>query len=376
MDMPPLPFNPEDEFPILKRWAFFNHSGVSPLPASVARALDNFVRTSAENAYLDDNRYGDAANARKLAARIINAESDEIAFIKNTSEGLAFVANGLDWRAGDEIVSTNVEYPANVYPWMDLEKRCGVRHIMVPEKNGRFDRDDIFRAVTPKTRMITVSHVEYASGFRFDLAPIGAFCRERKILFCVDAIQSIGAFELDVRAAEIDYLSTGGHKWLMSLEGLGFFFCRKSLLDSLRPEIGSMNVADALNYSKFDLTLKPNAQRFECGGQNSAGSIALNAALKLALSVGIPAISARIQALTERLCEGLRRRGYNVFSSRAPGEDSGIVSFSSATHDHKKIVKDLMDQKIVVVIREGRLRAAPHYYNTFEQIDRLVATLP
>jgi cysteine desulfurase / selenocysteine lyase len=376
--MPALPagFNAEAEFPILRHWDFFNHAGVAPIANCAAVALEKYLVQARDAAYVRANWYAQAEVCRNLAAKLTNAHSDEIAFIKNTSEGLAFVANGLDWKVGDEVVSTAVEYPANVYPWMDLAQRVGICHVMVPENNGRIELESIFGALTPRTRMVALSHVEYASGFRNDIAAIGAECRRRGILFCVDAIQSMGVVPVDVQAMKIDYLSADGHKWMLGPEGAGIFYCRRELLGSLRPEVGWMNVVNAQEYGNYDFTLKPDARRFECGSYNIPGVLALAGALQVLTEVGIDLIERRVLALTEHLCEGLRAKGYAVFSSRKPGESSGIVTFTSATHEHKKIVRELQEQKIIIVLREGRMRASPHFYNSPQQIDRLLAALP
>ena len=375
---PPLPahFNAEVEFPILKHRAFFNHAGVAPLSNRAALAMSQYIGEARDDAYLTGNWYGKAETVREDSARLMNAHSREIAFIKNTSEGLAFVANGLDWKSGDEVLSTAVEYPANVYPWMDLAQRFGVRHIMVPEQNGRIELDDILNAITPKTRMVSLSHVEYASGFRNDIAAIGKVCRERGVLFCVDAIQSLGVLPVDVQAMNIDYLSADGHKWLLGPEGCGVFFCREALLKSLRPEVGWMNVINAQDYGNYDFTLRDDARRFECGTYNIPGILSFGASVKLIHEFGIENIWRRVEALTGRLCAGLASKGYQVVSSRAANESSGIVSFTHAKLDHKAIVRQLQSQKITIVLREGRMRASPHFYNSPEQIDRLLAALP
>ena len=224
MQLPPLPpsLDLAAEFPSLKNWAFFQHSGVSPMPKRAADAMRKYIDQSESDAYLTGAWYKHAELTRQRAAKLLNADPKEIAFIKNTSEGLAFVAGGFDWKPGDEILSTRSEYPANVYPWMSAAKRYGAKHVMVPERpDGRIPPEDLFAAVTPNTRMIAISHVQYASGFRADLAAIGDFCTTHKaprptsgtdkILFCVDAIQSMGAFPVDVKAMHIDYLSAGAN---------------------------------------------------------------------------------------------------------------------------------------------------------------------
>jgi len=376
-DLPsfPMGFDPQREFPILSRWDFYNHAGVAPLSNRAAEALLRYTAEARDDAYLTGRWYDHAETTRELAAKLIGATPKEIAFIKNTSEGIAFVANGLEWNAGDEIVSTAIEYPANVYPWMDLAQRFGVKHVMVPERNGRIVLDELLAAVTPRTRMISLSHVEYASGFRNDIAAVGAFCRSRGILFCVDAIQSLGVMRVDVEAMNIDFLSADGHKWLLGPEGAGIFFCRKELLLKLRPEIGWLNFVNALNFGTYDFTLRSDARRFECGSYNIPGILALGASLQLIDELGVDFIGRRVQALTERLCDGLREKGFSVFSPRGAGETSGIVSFTHPKLDHAAIVRELQAKKIAIVIREKRLRASPHFYNSFEQIDRLVASL-
>ncbi len=380
ISIPPLPVGINaDLFPSLKKWAFFNHAGVSPMPQPAAEAMRHYAAQSENDAYMTGQWYKQAEFTRRCAARLIHADAREIAFTKNTSEGLAFVANGLDWKPGDEILSTRSEYPANVYPWMAAQQRYGIKHIMIQEHpDGRIPPDDLFRAVTPRTRLLAISHVEYASGYRNDLAAIGAFCRERGILFCVDAIQSAGALPVDVQAMQIDYLSAGGHKWMLGPEGAGIFFCRRELLGSLHPEVGWMNVVHATDYAHLDFTLRPDAKRFECGGYNIAGILALGAALEMLLNVGIETVWKRLYALTQMLAEGVQAKGYRVYSPRAREEEcSGIVSFSSPTPEkHAAIIQGLEQKHIIIVERENRLRAAPHFYQGEEQIQRLLDALP
>ncbi len=316
---------------------------------------------------------------------MINAQRSEIAFIKNTSEGIATVANGIDWKPGDRIVTTAVEYPANMYPWMDVAHRFGAELIKIPEMTGddgarRVPIDEILDAADhPRTRLVTLSHVEFASGQRHDIASIGRFCRERGKLFCIDAIQTLGVLPVDVVAMNIDFLSADGHKWLLGPEGAGIFYCRNDLLPQLRPLIvGWMNVVNALDYSNYDFTLRPDAAKFECGSWNVPGLLSLKASLELLLSVGIAAVAARLDLLTSRLIDGIRAKGYSIISPRAPGEWSGVVSFLAPPgQNHDRIIRTLRkEHRIEIVQREGRLRASPHFYNTEAQIDRLIALLP
>jgi cysteine desulfurase/selenocysteine lyase len=219
-----------DAFPILRTWDFYNHAGVSPLPRVAGEAFRVYTRQAEDGAYLDTAWYRDVQSFRTSAAKLINAQAEEIALIKNTSEGIATVANGIDWRAGDRIVTTAVEYPANMYPWMDVAQRYGVELVRVPEQTGADGRrrvpiEAILQEVDhPRTRLLTLSHVEFASGQRHDAATLGRFCRERGKLFCLDAIQTVGMLPVDVLAMNVDYLSADGHMWMLGPEGAGILY--------------------------------------------------------------------------------------------------------------------------------------------------------
>jgi cysteine desulfurase/selenocysteine lyase len=370
-------------FPILSQVQFFNHAGVAPLPHIGAEAFYSYADRAEQTTYLGSHWYRDIEALRVSAAELIGARRDEIAFVKNTSEGISIVANGIDWQWGDRVVTTAVEYPANIYPWMEQVRNRGVKLIMVPEESDSAGRryvplDKILEeAKDPKTKVVTISHVEFASGQRHDLAVIGQYCRENNKYFCVDAIQSLGAIPLDVQAMNIDYLSADGHKWLLGPEGAGIFYCRRELLERTRPlMIGWMNVVDAQNYGNYDYTLRADADRFECGSHNVPGLLALKASLELLKGIGIDLIAQRLKLLTDRLILGLMMKGYQVVSPRSNFDWSGIVSFISPTLNHQEILMNLRKQQTEIAWREGRLRVSPHFYNTDEQMDRLIAALP
>ena len=373
-----------ESFPVLGKWNFFNHAGVAPLPRVAGDAMRKYAAEAERGAYLGAGWYRDIEHLRESAAKLINASKGEIAFVKNTSEGISIVANGIDWQWGDRIVTTNVEYPANIYPWMEVVRNRGAKLVMIEEETDEHGRrhvpvEKILAAVADKrTKILTLSHVEYASGQRHDLAKIGAFCREHDTLFCVDAIQSMGVLPIDVRAMHIDYLSADGHKWMLGPEGAGIFFCRNELVERTRPlMIGWMNVVDAMQYGSYDYTLRPDAGRFECGTHNMAGLLGLKAAIDLLASLQTGAVSGRLFELTSYLIDGLHGKGYQVISPRDKWQWSGIVSFTSAAHNHDEVARMLRkDFQIEVAVREGRLRVSPHLYNTEAEIDRLVRHLP
>ena len=249
----------------------------------------------------------------------------------------------------------------------------------MPPGARRVPLEEILDAIDhPRTRLVALSHVEFASGQRHDIAAIGRFCRERGKLFCVDAIQTLGILPVDVAAMNIDYLSADGHKWLLGPEGAGLFYCRRELLPHTRPlSIGWMNVIHATDYGNYDFTLRPDAAKFECGSWNVPGFLGLKAAVELLLDVGIEAISARIRKLTDRLVAGISGKGYTIISPRKEGEWSGIVSFVSPNGSQDLLVRTLRSEHHVEIVqREDRLRASPHFYNTEAQMDRLVELLP
>lgn len=371
-------------FPVLGRWDFYNHAGVSPLPAVAGDAIRQYAAEAEAGAYLETAWYKDIESLRASAAAMLNAHRDEIAMIKNTSEGISIVANGIDWKHGDRIVTTAVEYPANIYPWMDLERRLGCELILVSEEPDAAGRhcvplEKILDAADdPRVRMVTLSHVEFASGQRHDIAAVGRFCRERGKLFCVDGIQTLGILPVDVQAMQIDYLSADGHKWLLGPEGAGIFYIRRDLIQTTRPPlIGWMNVVDAQNYGRYNFTLRPDAGRYECGTYNVPGLLSLKASLEMLLQLGTTAVGDRLKRLGDRLIEKLMAKGYQIVSPRSHDAWSGIISFASPRHDHNQIVIALRkEHRIEIALREGRLRASPHFYNTEAQIDRLIDALP
>ncbi len=371
-----------DCFPILDELDFFNHAAVAPISGPAAEALRWCAEQASRRAYVDAGWYRRAREVKTAAARLIHARGPhEIAFTSNTSAGLAQVANGLQLRRGDQVVITNVEYPANRYPWEHLARTRGVELIEVPQQaDGRIDVDRVCDAVTNATRVVAISHVQYASGHRIDLRPISEMVHRVGGYLCVDAIQSVGVCPVDVQAMGIDFLSADGHKWMLAAEGCGVFYCHEELCEMLEPNVvGWMNMVDAANYGDYRYELLPDARRFEAGSWNIPGILALGASLDLINETGIDTIWPRVDALNQRLCAGLRDKGYRVFSPRThEHERSGIVIFQSgeADVDHARIVRDLERRGVIIAVREGRLRASPHFYNTGEQIDRLIAALP
>ncbi len=366
-----------EQFPITRNYNFLNHAAVAPLSRPAADAMRLYIEQLSTCAGIKAGFYKQAERVRKLSAQLINAAPEEIAFVKNTTEGIGWVANGLSWNTGDNVVTTNVEFPANIYPWMGLQSR-GVHLKMVPEENGRVPVDRIASAIDSKTRVVTVSAVQYASGYRADLVALGRICKEKGVFFCVDAIQQLGVFPIDVRGMNIDFLAADGHKWLCGPEGCGIFYCNQALIGHLRPVMaGWLGMKDALDFGNYHFEFVSTACKFDTGSYNLAGIYGLGASIQMFLELGIDKVASHVMMLTERLVRGVKDKGYRVISSRRAGEASGIVAFISDVHDHDKIQMHLENEhRVVIAVREGRLRASPHVYNTPEEIDQLIELLP
>ena len=365
-----------DRFPVTQRWAFFDHAAVAPLSGPAQQALVEWAADVAANGAVSDSRWVKRVEeVRRLAARLLSADPHDIAFVKNTSEGVGIVAEGFPWRPGDNVVTAAEEYPANIYPWMNLASR-GVEFRTVASREGRIAIDDLRAALDQRTRLVSLSFVEFASGFRNDLDAVGALCRERGIYFFVDAIQGLGVFPLDVSQTPVDFLSADGHKWLLGPEGAGIFYIRRELVDLLRPlGVGWNSVVGSRDFSRIDFTLKPHAGRWESGSLNVAGITALGASLEMLLGIGTGAIAERVLELTDYLCDQAQRAGLPVFSSRLPAEKSSIVSLLSPQDEPRKVVRHCRDRGVVINQRAGRLRVSPHCYNTPAELDRLLELL-
>jgi len=276
------------------------------------------------------------------------------------------------------VVITDVEYPANRYPWTDLI-RLGVEVVEAKQQDDqRIAVEDVLSLIDERTRVVAISHVQFASGFRIDLRPIADAVHAVGGLLCVDAIQSVGVLPVDVQQMGIDFLSADGHKWMLGPEGAGFLYCHEDLAPQVTPPIaGWMGRVDALNYDSYDERYQPDARRFETGCWNIAGLRALGASLSLLEEVGIDTVWQRVDALCEYLRGGLAEKGYRVVTPGGAGERSEIVSFMAPPGlDPQAVVKQLELRNIILALRGGRLRASPHFYNNAEQVDRLVDALP
>jgi cysteine desulfurase/selenocysteine lyase len=361
------------EFPVTRRWAFFDHAAVAPISGRAQQALGDWAADMAENGDVHEPQWAQRVEAvRNLAGQLVHADPLDIAFVKNTSEGIGIVAEGFQWKPGDNIITAAEEYPSNIYPWMNLAGR-GVEVRTLASRGRRLWVDDLRAFIDERTRIVSLSFVEFASGFRNDLDAVGSLCRERGIYFFVDAIQGLGVLPLDVGRTPVDFLAADGHKWLLGPEGAGIFYIRRELVDLLHPVgVGWNSVVGWRDFSHIDFRLKPHAGRWESGSLNVAGITALGASLQLILDVGISAIAERVVELTDYLCAGAERAGFEIYSSRRPEDKSAIVSLIVPNADPRTLVRRCRQHGVVINQRAGRIRVSPHAYNSFDEIDRLL----
>lgn len=348
-----------------------NHAGLSPISRGVAAAIRRFA-DQAERApsvhYAGWCAQVDAVRAGY--ARLIGASAEEIAFVKNTAEGLSLIAAGLSWQAGDNVVAVADEYPSNIYPWLGLARQ-GVETRLAARHGARFGVDDVAAVVDGRTRLVTVSAVDWQSGFRPDLAALGEFCRRRDILFVVDGIQAVGALRIDVQACAIDAMAVGGHKWLLAPEGCGALFVSRRVLDRVTPVLlGWKSVSDADTYLPYHFTPRDDAAKFEPGSQMHLGITAFAAAIELQWVLGPAAIEAAVLEVTDVLADELRALGATILSPRDGVERSGILTF--ARGDSAALHAALTAAGVVCRPRMGGVRLAPHCYTDGDDVDRVL----
>ncbi|MGD0301494.1 MAG: aminotransferase class V-fold PLP-dependent enzyme [Bryobacteraceae bacterium] len=374
----PVPAEPlwrhyRDQFPVTERLIYLNHAAVAPLPRPTAEAMQALAQDALDYGSLHYDKWLDTyEKLRVAAARLIGADRSEIALVKNTSEGIATVAMGLKWHPGDRVVAFREEFPSNYYPWLRLEEhRASVDWLSVTDPLEVIDR------ACQGAKLLAISFVQYLSGLRADINAIGEICRRHGCFFLVDAIQGLGAFPLNVQTAHIDALAADGHKWMLGPEGCGILYVRKSRQDSIFPmEFGWTNVAGYHDYSSRDLTLRPDAGRYECGTLNTIGCYGLRASLEFLLEVGIERIAPAVQALTDQLAAGAIRKGYQLLGDRTPENAAGIIAVHKPDMDSRQVVHELKERGIIAAPRQGWVRFSPHFYISPEDIERVVEALP
>ncbi|MBS1966803.1 MAG: aminotransferase class V-fold PLP-dependent enzyme [Chloroflexi bacterium SZAS-1] len=367
----PTPYR--ELFPIAKRLAVFNHAGVSPLNTRAVAAMNAF---NEQCLMFSLNEFRDETTTtlndlRQRFATLVNARSiDEIVLMPNTAAGINTAALSLPLRPGDNVLVLDGDYPANIYPWMNLAHR-GVLTKFVPARNGGLDLDVLVSRIDSHTRVIAMSTVVFATGFRNALVAVGQICKERGIFFVVDGIQSLGALPFDVQAANVDFLAAGSQKWLLGPIGGGFMYVRREILDQLVPGayVGAASTVDPWNFLDYNFTPLPTAERFNLGSQNMLGMYGVRASLEMIQEAGIEHVAERVLMLAGVAIGDLQERGFTLSASTAPEHRSGIVIPEVA--DPVAACAKLEAAGIICIPRGRGVRIAPHFYNTEEEVLRV-----
>jgi selenocysteine lyase/cysteine desulfurase len=368
-----------DAFPVCRDRVFMAHAGVTALPRTVADAMVGHVRQASENHQEFGEVMGVISETRRLAAEMIGAHPDEIALLGPTSLGLSLVALGLPWEAGDEMVCYGDDYPANVYPWLDLERKGVVVRRLRAGGAGELTPEVVGAALTPRTRLVALASANFLSGYRLDIAGIGALLRSRGVLFCLDGIQTLGAFPTTVE--RVDFLSADAHKWLLGPLAIGVVFVRKEHFERLRPAlVGAWNVESPQFVARDTIRFVETARRYEPGVLNVAGIYGMRAAMKLLLEVGIDRIAGRIVAIKRHLVESLSPAGFEFLGPTEGPSVTGITAFRHPRVASEKLFAALESNRVSGSLRHDRsgvayIRLSPHFYNTIDETDRVVKLL-
>jgi cysteine desulfurase/selenocysteine lyase len=366
------------EFPLDDKLIYLNHAAVAPWPRRTADAVKQFAE---ENIRFGASHYPEwvekEAHLREQIKRLINApSSDDIALLKNTSEALSVVAFGLDWKSGENVVSSDQEFPSNRIPWQAQADK-GVEYRAVDIQDTVDPEAALMAACDSNTRVLAISSVQYGSGIRINLERLGKFTRKQGILFCVDAIQSIGAHSFDVQAMNADFAMADAHKWILGPEGIALFYCADQIREKLKlHEYGWHMVKDAGDYDKKSWEIAPSSRRFECGSANMLGIHALSASLSLFEELGMKRIEDRITEQSAQLMDELAKHArIELVTPRDKGRYAGIVTFRIAQADSQALHHQLLSQQVICAQRFGGIRFSPHFYTGQEKIKKALEIL-
>jgi selenocysteine lyase/cysteine desulfurase len=366
------------QFPALEKYTYLNSAAVSPMPMAAVEAVNRQLRDVAENGALHYTDWVETkGRARALAAEMLGVRPDQVAFTRNTSDGFAAIAAGIRWNEGDNIVSFAGEFPANFYPWRRVRDSYGVELLLAPERNGRIDLDEFISMIDERTRVVSISAVQYSTGFQADLERIGRAARAVDALFAVDVIQALGARRFDLPATFVDIASGASHKWLCAPEGCGILSLSDRAREMVEPTlIGWISVETPWDFEDREQAFKPNALAYESGTGASSLFYGLEQSLLLLNETGHDRITTHLEGLTDYLCEGLEGSAYELISSRLPGERSQIVSVRHRDGVSASDLARILEADGIIVSPRGEgLRIAPHFYNDRSDIERMVAAL-
>ncbi len=369
-------------FPVTRHNIYLNHAASGPLASPVARSLHEYVDDYSNFGGVHKTRWDEyERGAHRRLATLIHARPGQIALTASTGDGLMHIAQGLSWHEGDTIVGAEGEFPTNIYPWLNLQER-GVKMHSVPTRNARIVPEDIFAAIDNHTKLVSLSLVEFATGYRNDIATITAYCHQRGILCGIDAMQALGSLDIDVQRLGVDFMAAAAHKWLLGPQICGILYISDALLPKLMvPRRNWFSVENPFDFFNYEQALKAGAERFEHSSANSLAIVGLDAALGIFESIdgGMSAVERRILGLAEHAIAGLEQLGYPVVSPQGEGERSGLICFrphpERAEQTISQIVDVLANRRIYVAARGDVVRVSPHFYNTLAEIDALLETL-
>nr|CRH05885.1 Putative cysteine desulfurase [Candidatus Magnetococcus massalia] len=369
-----------DEFQFADNLIYLNHAGVAPIPNRTRRVIAELAEHTAHyGASRYPELYARHQQVRQTCANLLNTTVDSVAFTPNTSEALSWIAMGMDWQPGDEIITTGAEFPSNAIVWLTLAERFGVVvHRLPAEADGRINSDKLLEKLNSRTRLLTVSSAQFSSGAMADLKSLGLALKDHPALFVVDAIQTLGALSLEPETLHIDALAADGHKWLLGPEGLGLFWLSEKGMATVEPRIlGWHSVANAGDYDHITTELKPNMQRFEAGTPNLLGILALGESISMLLEAGMAHVEERVLALSAAFAEGLQELGCELHSplNLTGHPESGIVVFTHPNRETKQLSKLLLEKGIYHAPRGGGIRFAAHFYQDQTDVDQALQVL-
>lgn len=363
-------------FPVTKSGTIYlNHAATSPLLTKVVAAINKYLD---ERSTTEIDNYSSFQNTltetREFTARLLNTTPDRVAFFDNTTNAINLLATGIEWKTGDRIVLNDIEFPANVYPFLNL-KRLGVEIDFVKNRDGRILLEDIESVITPRTKLLSISHVQFLTGYRSDLRAISEICTKRGIIFSVDAIQSAGVVQVDVKQMGIDFLAAGGQKWLMAPQGIALAYVSEETQQRIKQAyLGWTSIKNFFgDFTRYRLDLDESARRYESGTQNYIGITSLHESLSILLEAGIDAIEEHVLDLSDILISELRTLGLRAYVNSPRHERSGIVSIPVSNAEVYRA--ELEKKQIKVAVRQGMIRVSPHFYNTEDEVRTLIESL-
>ena len=366
-------------FPATKNYVYLNSAAVSPMPSVAVEAVTSQLRDVSENGTINMQKWLDTKKrCRNLVAEMLKVQPEQIAFMRNTSDGFSTVANGLDWAEGDNIVTFAKEFPSNFYPWRRIRDTFGVELRVVPERGGRIDLDELIGLIDANTKLVAISAVQFNSGFRADLEKIGRAAQAVDALFAVDIIQAFGVIPFDLEVKFVDVACGASHKWLFAPEGCGIIYVSERARKRIEPTfVGWISVETPWDFDDYEQNWKPNALAWESGTNGSSLFYGLEQSLRILHEIGAEKIQVYLEELTDYLCELLAQKNYHIISSRREGEKSQIVSLMPKDgQTSQEVAADLQAKNIIISPRGERLRIAPHIFNNRADIEKLIEEMP